>query len=682
MPDASFTRPLSPDPVAIQAFIDTYFVSCTAGYIEISWSDPAKEKPFFARHFSLGDRTIGEFIVRLNRQAGVNIYYAGATVSLSAPRRSKDEHFVQAPAAWSDADTLAAIEAAQKVVSIIRPTDKIVTGSVPGPREQTLIRYTAPLTDPLAQREILQKLCALCAGDRAVTNPTSLLRVPGTISWPKRDKVEKEGRIVELTAWHPAPGAKPADPDILRRTLANVPVPEPEPRTSLARSVNRVLTERDRVSPDDAIKNIEAGNNWHDNLIRLLAHLMYLGAPDSVFMAMAPNFTLPPYTLDDTIREMREAIDKWRAARGLYDPGHLPMVNDAIAAREARDAFLLAAPLPAEPAPVPEKRFPLIPVFDAFAKLAERPDFVIDGFLIAGQIMLLSGLPSSGKSPIVHDMCACMSLGAPWAGRNTRPCRIVYVAGESIEQTVRNLRNFAKAAFLRAWPELPDNEETDALITSICADRLLVMQDTFILQNDTDNFIAELSDNPPDIVVFDTIRAVSSGSLNKDEDLVAVQHAIYRMHRAWPKCAIAAINHAPKANPADSTGSNRLPALADVIVSCVPREASQDVNDPEKFINKPKWSTADSHGWRYSCIGLSMQRNKVWQNAEPIPAILAVKDNVCKIFYNDDASEMALTGYLAADSAARSSLPPIVDGAAEEVLPSAPVDDSTGFASY
>jgi hypothetical protein len=77
------------------------------------------------------------------------------------------------------------------------PSAQVVTGRLPVLRSQFYLKLSG---DPILigewSRQINRQVHALSGGDGAVVNPSTLMRLPGSIAWPW-----KAGREPELTEW-------------------------------------------------------------------------------------------------------------------------------------------------------------------------------------------------------------------------------------------------------------------------------------------------------------------------------------------------------------------------------------------------------------------------------------------------------------------------------------------------
>ena len=82
------------------------------------------------------------------------------------------------------------------------------------------------------------------------------------------------------------------------------------------------------------------------------------------------------------------------------------------------------------------------------------PQFVIEGLLEHRGFTAMIGPPGVGKSGIVLDMAACISLGKPWLGRKTMRQPVLYLPGEGLSGAVQRLLAWESAHDLDVGDDL------------------------------------------------------------------------------------------------------------------------------------------------------------------------------------------------------------------------------------
>jgi hypothetical protein len=74
---------------------------------------------------------------------------------------------------------------------------------------------------------------------------------------------------------------------------------------------------------------------------------------------------------------------------------------------------------------------PLIKSSAQFVAEFVPPDYIVDGLLQEGFLYSLTGATGAGKTAITLPLAASTALGAPFAGRETKKRRVLYLAGEN-----------------------------------------------------------------------------------------------------------------------------------------------------------------------------------------------------------------------------------------------------------
>jgi hypothetical protein len=126
--------------------------------------------------------------------------YIGAALRRDAPKdnRAKSEHVVGTHWIWLDFDEAGAAEVAEDRLKAagLAPTFTVITGRQPGLRLQCWLRLTEMIDGATAQR-LMKLLVNALGADPNPTDPARVMRLAGSISWPKPNK---PGRVRELVA--------------------------------------------------------------------------------------------------------------------------------------------------------------------------------------------------------------------------------------------------------------------------------------------------------------------------------------------------------------------------------------------------------------------------------------------------------------------------------------------------
>lgn len=77
-----------------------------------------------------------------------------------------------------------------------------------------------------------------------------------------------------------------------------------------------------KLSSSELMDKVRRGDNWHTNMLQLVAHWVGRKFSDEEILAMAPRFTFTGYTVDQTIKEMSAMIigarEKWQQKNPAY----------------------------------------------------------------------------------------------------------------------------------------------------------------------------------------------------------------------------------------------------------------------------------------------------------------------------------------------------------------------------
>lgn len=293
--------------------------------------------------------------------------------------------------------------------------------------------------------------------------------------------------------------------------------------------------QRAPLSPTARVQAIEPGA-WHENTRDLVARMVREGASDNTIAAIAPRFTQPGFSDDQTVREFlthaRTAREKWG-----YQPRNLEQEHEQQVEAAAQ-------------------RFKILTIEQLIN--VKPPEWRIDGVLPCHGSSTLYGAYETFKTFIALDMTLSMATGRDWQGLATKACSVLYIAGEG--QVGLGIRvagwlaakniEIASARF-QALPEavaLPHPGDQDALLRAIDA-----MED------------------PPEVIVLDTVtRMTGGGSLNDEKDAQGYVRGMDRL-RIATGAHILNIGHSGKDKEKGILGSTVLPAAMETII-CVERK--------------------------------------------------------------------------------------------------------------
>lgn len=179
------------------------------------------------------------------------------------------------------------------------------------------------------------------------------------------------------------------------------------------------------------------------------------------------------------------------------------------------------------------------------------PRFLIDGVIKEGSVILLSGVPKAGKSLIALLIALSVEHGLSWAGRDTLPGKVVYVAAEG-GSTMNGrigaldlLKGTHSSGFrmIRRAVQLADPEEVAFLIEAIKAN---------------------LDGERPSLVILDTLaRCIIGVEENSATAMGQVLRGVETIQEALGT-AVMVVHHLGKSGGV--RGSTSLPAGVDHLI--------------------------------------------------------------------------------------------------------------------
>ena len=226
-------------------------------------------------------------------------------VDIPAGQAAKDTDILAAFYCFADADTAGAME---NILSFAGPkfTMSIKTGTTPFARGHVYWQLEEPVQNLQAWRDVQKSIAASLQTDAAVVNPSRIMRVAGTVSWPNQKKQDK-GYVPELVTMRTefSTDRDPVEFERMMRTF-------PKTSTPVASSLDIDLGQQ-AMDRQMAVQNVLAGDDWHLNMVRLVGSYVNKGLADEEIHAISDSFTLAGYSPEDTRREVQKAIDGARA---------------------------------------------------------------------------------------------------------------------------------------------------------------------------------------------------------------------------------------------------------------------------------------------------------------------------------------------------------------------------------
>jgi len=151
---------------------------------------------------AVGEATDLAFRMNANK---LNVYMTINPINIDAVIKSgkgaKDGDILRAHYSFADADDVQGIAGLDELAEIIEPDITVTTGTIPHERRHAYWRLTEPCLDLPLWKERQKQIAVKFKTDKAVVNPSRIMRVAGTVSYPSSSKATK-GYVPELVTMH------------------------------------------------------------------------------------------------------------------------------------------------------------------------------------------------------------------------------------------------------------------------------------------------------------------------------------------------------------------------------------------------------------------------------------------------------------------------------------------------
>ena len=145
-----------------------------------------------------------DLAVRMNANK-LNVYMTINPIDMGAVVKSgksaNDSDILRAHYSFADADDVQGIAGLDELAGLIEPDITITTGTIPHERRHAYWRLTEPCLDLPLWKERQKQIAVKFKTDKAVVNPSRIMRLAGTVSYPSSSKATK-GYVPELVTMH------------------------------------------------------------------------------------------------------------------------------------------------------------------------------------------------------------------------------------------------------------------------------------------------------------------------------------------------------------------------------------------------------------------------------------------------------------------------------------------------
>jgi hypothetical protein len=372
------------------------------GLIELRYGNPPNRSAYFPIDAS-GISTAATYAEARNA-TGDNIYVG---VNPRKPHIDRDRSASDTDveiAAWhfADLDRAEAVEAARHNLPL-RPGMIVMTGTQPNQRPHLYWQLEEPVRNLEAWTQAQRAIATKLGGD-AVINPSRIMRLAGSVNFPPPHKVGR-GYTVEccqlLTSF--ADERPPVAVEAIQAAFPATPLPllcngleavtGQSPAPLQAGQTTLSAMRQTRVA--DLIAACQSGNEWHNNMVRLVAHMAAIGRQDAEIMGLAHALTMPGYSVADTMRDMGKALSSARTKWNIPEP-----VIDVAAEEVERQRQ--SEPLRG------------VDAFDFDERAIPVRPWIVPGVILSGYTHLLAAPGGSGKSLLTLQIATMLATGQQW----------------------------------------------------------------------------------------------------------------------------------------------------------------------------------------------------------------------------------------------------------------------------
>lgn len=321
---------------------------------------------------------------------------------IPAGKAATDKDILAALYCFADADTDGSMA---NVLSFAGPkfTMSVKTGTTPYVRGHAYWRLEEPCINLEAWRQVQASIAASLGTDPVVINPSRIMRVAGTISYPNKDK-QGRGYIQEMVTMR-TEFSSDRDPVPFERMMRAFP---PTQRSSSASAGIQIDLGQQAMDRAMAEAEILTGKDWHHNVVRLVGSYVSRGLSDTEIHALTDRLTLPGYAVEDTRREVQQAIDGARAKGWTPEPDPIQAKMDhQVPTFDAPKPVVVPADQPTWPTPLED--------FDPMALPKRR--WIYGRTYIRDYVSLTASAGGIGKTSLTMVEAVAIATGKPLLGQ-------------------------------------------------------------------------------------------------------------------------------------------------------------------------------------------------------------------------------------------------------------------------
>ena len=338
---------------------------------------------------------------KLNAYVVINPISAQAQIT--AGKAAKDEHIIASFFHWADADDE---KAANNIKSFVgpRPTYFVLTGTTPCHRPHVYWELEEPTRNLQAWNITQKAIAATLKSDSSVVNPSRIMRVAGTINWPKPKKQAK-GYVEEVTTLRIYDQTE--RPLVTSERMARAFVAAPTPPNDAGLHIDTGEHNRSAEHYADILRRARTDGEKHTGVRDLAAALAGSSVP----------------------RHMAEAIIK--DACPVWDAGVEKLIETAYAKfyhpEDKATPNFDHAPA-ADPHAAPSWS---VQTAASFTADFVAPEYIIEGVIQRGRLYTLTAPTGSGKTAVMLYASTAIATGMQFCGLDCERGDVLFLAGEN-----------------------------------------------------------------------------------------------------------------------------------------------------------------------------------------------------------------------------------------------------------
>ena len=459
---------------------------------------------------------------------------------IPAGKGATDDDILAAFYCFADADTEGAME---NILSFAGPkfTMSVKTGSTPFARGHAYWQLEEPCMNLKAWRDVQKSIAASLKTDPAVVNPSRIMRVAGTVSWPNQKKQAK-GYVPELVTMR-TEFSTDRDPQPFERLMRAFPVTQSQQTSSLDIDLGQQAMDRQL-----ATQNVLAGADWHVNMVRLVGSYVTKGLSDEEIHAITDSFTLAGYTVDETRAEVQRAID------GARNKGWTPPPDPVAERMQQQNQTLNIATEPAE-APTEDEKAPEWPTpYETFDALTlPRREWVYGYDYIKKYISVTASAGGIGKTSLTIVEALAICTGKPLLGVTAKQTENVWLINLEDPKQELEMRTIAAMQHYGLTPDdvrgklFMDGEDTMQITLAAESRDGLIQNDTLLKF-----MIDKIKANKIGVVILDPFVSAHLVNENNNGSIQAVVAMLRKLARDT-NSSVQLVHHIRKTNGDDAT---------------------------------------------------------------------------------------------------------------------------------